>query len=121
MLSDPIRSIWVRASPRRLLTFSGARYLLAELLEVKGTQDWGEAMNYDPVRNVHAVDIMKPAGRAPEISLGRRSSAASTMDTGKCAGTWTHCHLLHMARRRRACRHRDTSYAERSATTWQCF
>jgi hypothetical protein len=65
MLADPIRSIWVRASPRRLLTFSGARYLLAELLEVKGMQDWGEAMNYDPVRNVHAVDIMKPAGESP--------------------------------------------------------
>src|ERR1035441_9419803 len=25
MLAAPIRSIWVRASPRRLLTFSGAR------------------------------------------------------------------------------------------------
>jgi len=44
---------------------SGLADLLAELLDVKGTQDWGEAMNYDPVRNVHAVDIMKPAGESP--------------------------------------------------------
>jgi NTE family protein len=44
---------------------SGLADLLAELLEVKGTEDWGEAMTYDPVRNVHAVDIMKPAGESP--------------------------------------------------------
>jgi hypothetical protein len=44
---------------------SGLADLLAELLEVKGTDDWGEAMTYDPVRNVHAVDIMKPAGESP--------------------------------------------------------
>jgi len=44
---------------------SGLADLLAELLDVKGTQDWGEAMNYHPVRNVHAVDIMKPAGESP--------------------------------------------------------
>jgi NTE family protein len=44
---------------------SGLADLLAELLELKGTEDWGEAMTYDPVRNVHAVDIMKPAGESP--------------------------------------------------------
>ena len=44
---------------------SGLADLLAELLDVMGTQDWGEAMTYDPVRNVHAVDIMKPAGESP--------------------------------------------------------
>ena len=44
---------------------SGLADLLAELLEVKGTEDWGQAMTYDPVRNVHAVDIMKPAGESP--------------------------------------------------------
>jgi len=44
---------------------AGLADLLAELLEVKGTEDWGEAMTYDPVRNVHAVDIMKPAGESP--------------------------------------------------------
>lgn len=44
---------------------SGLADLLAELLEVQGKPDWGEAMTYDPVRNVHAVDIMKPAGESP--------------------------------------------------------
>jgi NTE family protein len=44
---------------------SGLADLLAELLEVKGMEDWEEAMTYDPVRNVHAVDIMKPAGESP--------------------------------------------------------
>ncbi len=44
---------------------SGLADLLTELLEVKGTEDWGEAMTYDPVRNVHAVNIMKPAGESP--------------------------------------------------------
>jgi NTE family protein len=44
---------------------SGLADLLAGLLEVKGTVDWGEAMNYELVRNVHAVDIMKPAGESP--------------------------------------------------------
>jgi hypothetical protein len=44
---------------------SGLADLLTELLEVKGTEDWGEAINYEPVRNVHAVDIMKPAGESP--------------------------------------------------------
>ena len=44
---------------------SGLADLLAELLEVKGTEDWEEAMTYDPVRNVHAVDITKPAGESP--------------------------------------------------------
>ena len=44
---------------------AGLADLLAELLEVKGAEDWGEAMTYDPVRNVHAVDIMKPAGESP--------------------------------------------------------
>ena len=44
---------------------SGLADLLAELLEVKGQADWAEAMSYDPVRNVHSVDIMKPAGESP--------------------------------------------------------
>ena len=44
---------------------SGLADLLAELLEVKGKPDWAEAMTYDPVRNVHAVDIVKPAGESP--------------------------------------------------------
>ncbi len=44
---------------------AGLADLLADLLAVKGTEDWEEAMTYDPVRNVHAVDIMKPAGESP--------------------------------------------------------
>ena len=44
---------------------AGLADLLADLLAVKGTEDWGEAMTYNPVRNVHAVDIMKPAGESP--------------------------------------------------------
>ena len=44
---------------------SGLADLLAELLEVRGANDWREAVAYDPVRNVHAVDITKPAGESP--------------------------------------------------------
>ena len=44
---------------------SGLADLLTGLLDVKSKPDWGEAMTYDPVRNVHAVDIIKPAGESP--------------------------------------------------------
>ena len=44
---------------------SGLADLLAELLEVTGTEDWVKATTYDPVRNIHAIDIMKPAGESP--------------------------------------------------------
>ena len=38
---------------------------LADLLALKSEPDWGKAMTYDPVRNVHVVDIKKPAGESP--------------------------------------------------------
>ena len=38
---------------------------LADLLKVRATADWEEAMTYDPVRNVHAIDIKKPSGETP--------------------------------------------------------
>jgi NTE family protein len=38
---------------------------LADLLALKSQPDWGKAMTYDPVRNVHVVDIKKPAGESP--------------------------------------------------------
>jgi NTE family protein len=38
---------------------------LADLLALKGTPDWDNAMKYDPVRNVHEVEIKKPAGETP--------------------------------------------------------
>ena len=44
---------------------SGLADLLSKLFEVKSTEDWREAMTYDPVRNVHAFDITKPAGESP--------------------------------------------------------
>lgn len=44
---------------------SGLTDFLAELVEVRGSNDWREAVAYDPVRNVHAVDIAKPAGESP--------------------------------------------------------
>ena len=76
---------------------SGLADLLEELLEVKGKDNWAEAMTYDPVRNVHAVEYHETRqGRAPRRFTPRtQSSAASTMDTGKCAATSTRSHLLH--------------------------
>jgi NTE family protein len=44
---------------------SGLADVLSELVEVKNTEDWREAVAYDPVRNVHAFDITKPAGESP--------------------------------------------------------
>jgi NTE family protein len=38
---------------------------LADLLALKDGPDWEKAMTYDPVRNVHVVDIKKPAGESP--------------------------------------------------------
>ena len=38
---------------------------LADLLALKGTADWDNAMNYENVQNIHAVDIKKPAGESP--------------------------------------------------------
>jgi NTE family protein len=44
---------------------AGLAGLLADLLKVKGKKDWGDAMKYDHVRNVHVVDMKKPAGETP--------------------------------------------------------
>ena len=49
----------------------GLADFLAELLEVTGTEGWREAVAYDPVRNVHAIDIAKPAGESPGDFTGR--------------------------------------------------
>ena len=38
---------------------------LADLLALTGKEDWGNAMKYDHVRNVHVVDIKKPDGETP--------------------------------------------------------
>jgi NTE family protein len=39
--------------------------LLADLLRVKDKKDWRDAMKYDYVRNIHAVDMKKPPGETP--------------------------------------------------------
>jgi len=44
---------------------SGLADVLSELVEVKNAEDWREAVAYDPVRNVLAFDITKPAGESP--------------------------------------------------------
>ena len=39
--------------------------LLADLLALRGTEDWQDVMTYNHVRNVHVVDMKKPAGETP--------------------------------------------------------